>query len=176
MTGICHPCGLAYDHRMKALDLAGIGMQCLAIVAVGSYVGVKYKDWVRKEWDEKAAVRSGSEIGIEEWNPDVINGHDEDTDPESFLQTWGSRFKDPYTDMFMRWEERISGKSGFLGWARLITFWLALLVVLAPWIVLRMLFLSVAFLIDRENDFRLRIIALTFGVGLCLELAGAAVS
>jgi hypothetical protein len=52
---------------------------------------------------------------------------------------------------------------------------LALLVLATPWVLLRLPFLIVSFALDRDNDFRLRIIVLSFGLGLCLQFAGAAV-
>jgi len=49
------------------------------------------------------------------------------------------------------------GQAGFLGWAKIPLFIpavLALFVLLMPWVLLRLPFLIVSFLLDRDNDFR----------------------
>ena len=167
---------------MKVLGLAGVGTDFVAAVAAAFYVGANYKDRIRKQWDEKHTIRSGTAVGPEAWSPGATDDDDDDddeTDAENLLWSWAdSRFKDRYTDMIMGWGEWIWDRLGFPGWARITLFIpaaLALFVLAAPWILLRLPFLIVTFLLDRDNDFRLRIIVLAFGLGLCLEFADAAV-
>ncbi len=161
---------------MKVLDLAGIGMDCIAAAAAAFYTSAKLVDQIRKTDDEKPAIRSGTAVGFEAWSPGATNDDDDDEpDAEKLLVTWGNRFKDPYTDMVWGCGEWIWDKLGFLGWAKIPLFIpaaLALFVLLVPWVLLRLPFLIVSFLRDRDNDFRLRIIVLSFAVGLCLQAAG----
>jgi hypothetical protein len=164
---------------MKALDLAGIGMDCLAAVAAGLYTSAKFADQIRKTDDEKRAMRSGTAVGPAAWSPGATADDDVEPDAEKLLLSWeNSRFKDRYTDMLMGWGERIWDKLGFLGWAGIPLFIpavLVLIVLATPWVLLRLPFLIVGFALDRDNDFRLRIIVLSFGLGLCLQFASAAV-
>ena len=170
---------------MKVLGLAGIGTDLLAAVAASIYAGAKYKDRIRNEWDKKHAIRSGTAVGPGAWSPGATDDDDDDdddddeTDAEELLLAWDdSRFKDRYTDMVMEWGQWIWDKLGFLGWARIALFIpaaLVLFVLVAAWVLLRLPFLIVSFLLDRDNDFRLRIIVLTFGLGLCLEVVDAAI-
>jgi hypothetical protein len=159
---------LAYDHRMKLLDLAALGMDCLAAVAAAFYTSAKLVDQIQKTDGEKPAIRSGTTVGLEAWSPTS----------EKLLVTWGSRFKDPYVDMVEGWGEWIWDRLAFLGWAKIPLFIpavLALFILIVPWVLLRLPFLIVSFLLDRDNDFRLRIIVLSFALGLCLQAAGALV-
>jgi hypothetical protein len=163
---------------MKVLDLAGLGLDCLAAVAAAFYTTARYTDQIRKTGDGKLAIRSGTAMGTEAWSLGAANDGDDETDPEKLLVTWGGRFKDPYTDMVEGWGEWVWDKLGFLGWAKVPLFipaLLALFVLVVPWVLLRLPFLIVSFLLDRSNDFRLRIIVLTFALGLCLLAAGALV-
>jgi hypothetical protein len=164
---------------MKVLGLAGIGVELLAAVATGLYVNAKYKDRVWKEWDKKHPISSETAMVPGAWLTDATDDDDDETDPEKLLGTWeDSRFKDRYADMVMGWGEWIWDKLGFLGWARITLFIpaaIVLFVLVAPWILLRLPFLIVSFLLDRDNDLRLKIIVLSFGLGICLELADAAV-
>jgi hypothetical protein len=164
---------------MKALGLAGIGVELLAAVAAGFYVNAKYADRVQKEWDKKHPISSETAVVPEAWLTGATDDDDDETEGDKLLWAWeDSRFKDRYTDMVMGWGEWIWDKLGFLGWAR-ITFFipaaLVLFVLVAPWFLLRLPFLIAGFLLDRDNDFRLKIIVLSFGLGICLELADAAV-
>jgi hypothetical protein len=87
---------------MKALDLAGIGMDCLAAVAAGLYTSAKYADQIRKMDDEKRVIRSGTAVGPEAWSPGATDGDNVEPDAEKLLWAWeDSRFKDRYTDMLM---------------------------------------------------------------------------
>ena len=151
-------------------------MDCLAAVAAAFYTSAKLVDQIRKTDDEKLAIRSGTAVGLEAWSSGATNDDDDEPDAEKLLVTWGSRFKDPYTDMVWGCGEWIWDKLGFLGWAKIPLFIpavLALFVLLVPWVLLRLPFLIVSFLLDRDNDFRLRIIVLSFALGLCLQAAGA---
>ena len=164
---------------MKVLDLAGIGMECLGAVAAGFYTSAKLTNQIRKTDDEKLAIRSGAAVSPEAWSSGPTNDdNDDQPTSEKLLVAWGNRFKDPYTDMLQGWGERIWDKLGFLGWAKIPLFipvLLALFVLVMPWTLLRLPFLIVSFLLDRNNDFRLRIIVLSFGLGLCLQAASAVV-
>jgi hypothetical protein len=142
---------------MKVLGLAGIGVELLAVVATGFYANAKYTDRIRKEWDEKHPISSETAVVPEAWSPDATDDDDDETDPEKLLGTWeDSRFKDRYTDMVIEWGEWIWDKLGFLGWAKITLFTpaaLVLFVLVAPWFLLRLPFLIVGFLLDRDNDF-----------------------
>jgi hypothetical protein len=164
---------------MKALDLAGIGMDCLAAVTAGLYTSAKFADQIRKTDDEKRSMRSGAAVAPTAWSPGARNDDDVEPDAKEILWAWeNSRFKDRYTDMLMGWGEWIWDKLDFLGWAGIPLFIPAALVLFllaTPWVLLRLPFLIVTFVLDRDNDFRLRIIVLSFGLGLCLQFASAAV-
>lgn len=150
-------------------------MDCIAAVAAAFYTSAKLMDQIRKTDDEKPAIRSGTAVGPEAWSPDATNDNDDEPNAEKLLVTWGNRFKDPYTDMAWGCGEWIWDKLGFLGWAKIPLFIpaaLALFVLLVPWVLLRLPFLIITFLRDRDKDFRLRIIVLSFAVGLCLQAAG----
>jgi hypothetical protein len=164
---------------MKALDLAGIGMDCLAAVAAGLYTSAKLAGQIRKTDDEKPAMRSGTAVGPAAWSPGATDDDDVEPDAKEILWAWeNSRFKDRYTDMLMGWGEWIWDKLGFLAWARILLFIpavLVLFVLATPWVLLQLPFLIVSYVLDRDNDFRLRIIVLSFGLGVCLQFASAAV-
>ena len=161
---------------MKVLDLAGIGMECIAAVAAGLYTSAKYMAQLPRTDDEKITIRSGAAVDVEAWSPGATNDDDVETDAKSLLRGWEeNRFKDRYTDVVEGWAEWIWDKLGFLGWAKIALFIpavLALFFLVLPWFLLRLPFLIVGFLLDRSNDFHLRIIVLSFGLGLCLQATG----
>src|SRR5215467_4838558 len=152
---------------MKVVDLAGYGLEGIAAVTAGLYTTARLQRDLRKTDDEKPVIHSGTAAGFEAWNSSATNDTEEPT-ANKLLMTWGDRFKDPYSDMLQRWGEWIWDKLGFLGWAKILLFipvLLALLLLVTPWMLLRLPFLIVTFLLDRNNDFRLRIIVLSFGLG-----------
>jgi hypothetical protein len=164
---------------MKLLELAGFGTDCLAGAAAAWYAGARFADRVRDRADRQLAMHSGPAAGIGALSPRPADDHDDaddETGAEELLAARAVRFGDPYTDRVVGWGEWIWGSLGVLGWARIPLFipaGLALWVLLAPWYALKLPFLVVRFLLDRDNDFRLRTIVLALALGLCLQIADA---
>jgi len=163
---------------MKLLELAGIGMECLAITVGAWYAGAKYGSRIREMADRNLAMGSESVVGLGALIPGETDDDDE-TEAEGLLAAKASSLRDPYTDMVVGWGELIWDKLRFPRWARITLFipaGLALFALLVPWCALRLPFLIVGYLLGRDNDFRLRIAVLAFALGLCLQVVEALTS
>jgi hypothetical protein len=170
--------------RMKLLDLAAGSMDILGAVAVGWYVASKYQHRVRRDADQKlafgeppaaAALLTEPGLSLELSNVDPA-GDDMETGAEELLAARIGRFGDPFIKIIAGWWEWIWRRLTLVGWLRLVLLApvsLALFALLMVFCALLLPFLIVSFLFDADNDFRLRIIVLTFALGICLQIASA---
>ena len=145
------------------LDRAGYGMEILGLLVASSYVVSKLKE--RTMWISLA--KDSTQFGGRE---NLV------TDPVELSGRWLSRFLEPYLAHFWEFGEKMVRKLKPLGWLRFpvlaplgIVFFLlfsVLAVFLLPLAVAR-------YLLNFDNDLRLRIIVATFALGITLQIVAA---